>query len=174
MPYTIIKDYINKKGFSHQAHFSPGDKYIGPVTKFGSVSLSLSIKPYTNKKNRTHHAYFTPCNKYVEPVEPVVEPVSVAVVEPVSVAVAVAVAEPVSVPVAESVYLYSQDESIELDITLELEIESDETLDKILDESFMVCLSKMKYDELSDEYERLSMKNETTKMKYVFQKMEEL
>ena len=92
----------------------------------------------------------------------------------VSVAVAVAVSVPVSVPVAESVYLYSQDESIELDITLELEIESDETLDKILDESFMVCLSKMKYDELSDEYERLSMKNETTKMKYVFQKMEEL
>ena len=63
MPYTIIKDYINKKGFTHQAHFSPGDKYIGPVTKFGSVPLSLSIKPYTNKQNKTHNAYFTPCNK---------------------------------------------------------------------------------------------------------------
>ena len=160
MPYTIIKDYINKKGFTHQAHFSPGDKYIGPVTKFGSVPLSLSIKPYTNKQNKTHNAYFTPCNKYVEPARiPVVEVIAEPVIEPV-------IAERFDV-------LIESYESVETDETLELNVESVES-DKTLDKPFIECVSNMKYDELSDEYERLSINNESTKMKYVFNKMQEL
>lgn len=166
MPYTIIKDYINKKGFTHQAHFSPGDKYIGPVTKFGSVPLSLSIKPYTNKQNKTHNAYFTPCNKYVEPARiPVVEVIAEPVIEPV-------IAEPViaerlDVLIESYENVESDDETLELNVE---SVESDETLDK----PFIECVSNMKYDELSDEYERLSINHESTKMKYVFNKMQEL
>lgn len=166
MPYTIIKDYINKKGFTHQAHFSPGDKYIGPVTKFGSVPLSLSIKPYTNKQNKTHNAYFTPCNKYVEPARiPVVEVIAEPVIDLV-------IAQPV---IAERLDLLIESyESLETDETLELDVESVESDDETLDKPFIECVSNMKYDELSDEYERLSINHETTKMEYVFKKMQEL
>ena len=161
MPYTIIKDYINKKGFTHQAHFSPGDKYIGPVTKFGSVPLSLSIKPYTNKQSKTHNAYFTPCNKYVEParIQVIAQPV---IAQPV---IDLVIAQPV---IAERLDLLIESyESLETDETLELDVET-------LDKPFIECVSNMKYDELSDEYERLSINHETTKMEYVFKKMQEL
>ena len=175
MPYTIIKDYINKKGFTHQAHFSPGDKYIGPVTKFGSVPLSLSIKPYTNKQNKTHNAYFTPCNKYVEParipvVEVIAEPViDLVIAQPV---IDLVIAQPV---IAERLDLLIESyESLETDETLELDVESVESDDETLDKPFIECVSNMKYDELSDEYERLSINHESTKMKYVFKKMQEL
>jgi hypothetical protein len=180
MPYTIIKDYINKKGFTHQAHFSPSDKYIGPVTKFGSVPLSLSIKPYTNKQNKTHNAYFTPCNKYVEPARiPVVEVIAEPVIDPV-------IAQPVIAErldlLIESYESLETDETLELDVesvesddeTLELDVESVESDDETLDKPFIECVSNMKYDELSDEYERLSINHESTKMKYVFKKMQEL
>lgn len=168
MPYTIIKDYINKKGFTHQAHFSPGDKYIGPVTKFGSVPLSLSIKPYTNKQNKTHNAYFTPCNKYVEParIQVIAQPV---IAQPV---IDLVIAQPV---IAERLDLLIESyESLETDETLELDVESVESDDETLDKPFIECVSNMKYDELSDEYERLSINHESTKMKYVFKKMQEL
>ena len=70
MSYSVIKDYTNKQGKSHKAHFSPKGKYLGPVSKKGD-------KPFLLTKV-----------KVVEPVavEPVaVEPVAVepVVVEPV-------------------------------------------------------------------------------------------
>tara|TARA_R110000765_G_scaffold380833_1_gene472007 strand:+ start:69 stop:506 length:438 start_codon:yes stop_codon:yes gene_type:complete len=68
MSYSVIKDYTNKQGKSHQAHFSPKGKYLGPVSKKGD-------KPFLLTKV-----------KVVEPVvvEPVVvEPVVVDKVEPV-------------------------------------------------------------------------------------------
>jgi hypothetical protein len=48
MSYSIIKDYTNKKGKTHQAHFSPSGKYLGPVSKKGTEPMFLSrAKPQT-------------------------------------------------------------------------------------------------------------------------------
>jgi len=48
MSYSIIKDYTNKKGKTHQAHFSPSGKYLGPVSKKGTEPIFLSrAKPQT-------------------------------------------------------------------------------------------------------------------------------
>jgi hypothetical protein len=38
---SIIKPYVNKKGKSHMAHFTPSGKYLGPVSKKGKVPLVL-------------------------------------------------------------------------------------------------------------------------------------
>ena len=98
MSYSVIKDYTNKQGKSHKAHFSPKGKYLGPVSKKGD-------KPFLLTKV-----------KVVEPVavEPVaVEPVAVepdavepVAVEPVAVepvAVEPVVVEPVVVDTVEPV-----------------------------------------------------------------------
>ena len=42
MPTSIIKTYTNKKGKSHQAHFSSSGKYLGPVSKRGDKPLLLT------------------------------------------------------------------------------------------------------------------------------------
>ena len=41
MSYSIIKDYTNKQGKMHQAHFSPSGKYLGPVSKKGIEPILL-------------------------------------------------------------------------------------------------------------------------------------
>ena len=41
MSYSIIKDYTNKQGKTHQAHFSPSGKYLGPVSKKGTQPIML-------------------------------------------------------------------------------------------------------------------------------------
>jgi hypothetical protein len=41
MSYSIIKDYTNKQGKTHQAHFSPSGKYLGPVSKKGNEPILL-------------------------------------------------------------------------------------------------------------------------------------
>ena len=73
MSYSVIKDYTNKQGKSHKAHFSPKGKYLGPVSKKGD-------KPFLLTKVKVVEPVA------VEPVavEPVVvEPVVVDTVEPV-------------------------------------------------------------------------------------------
>ena len=42
MSKSIIKTYTNKKGKSHQAHFSPEGKYLGSVSKKGDKPLLLT------------------------------------------------------------------------------------------------------------------------------------
>ena len=37
---SIIKEYINKKGKGHQAHFTQNDKYIGPCSKEGNEPIA--------------------------------------------------------------------------------------------------------------------------------------
>jgi len=41
MSYSIIKDYTNSRGKTHQAHFSPSGKYLGPVSKRGDKPFLL-------------------------------------------------------------------------------------------------------------------------------------
>jgi hypothetical protein len=42
MSKSIIKTYTNKKGKSHEAHFSPSGKYLGSVSKKGDKPLLLT------------------------------------------------------------------------------------------------------------------------------------
>jgi len=74
MSYSVIKDYTNKQGKSHQAHFSPKGKYLGPVSKKGE-------KPFLLTKVKVVEPVV------VETVKPVVvetvKPVVVDTVEPV-------------------------------------------------------------------------------------------
>jgi hypothetical protein len=44
MSYSIIKNYTNKQGKTHQAHFSPSGKYLGPVSKKGNEPLLIGYK----------------------------------------------------------------------------------------------------------------------------------
>lgn len=43
MSYSIIKDYTNKQGKVHQAHFSSSGKYLGPVSKKGVKPFLLTM-----------------------------------------------------------------------------------------------------------------------------------
>mgnify|MGYP003651523918 FL=1 len=79
MSYSVIKDYTNKQGKSHQAHFSPKGKYLGPVSKKGD-------KPFLLTKVKVVEPVVVETVKpvVVETVKPVVvEPVVVDTVEPV-------------------------------------------------------------------------------------------
>ena len=94
MSYSVIKDYTNKQGKSHQAHFSPKGKYLGPVSKKGD-------KPFLLTKVKVVEPVVVETVKPVA-VKPVaVEPVVVETVKPV--AVEPVVVEPVVVDTVEPV-----------------------------------------------------------------------
>jgi len=38
--FTIIKDYTNKRGKTHKAHYTEAGKYMGPVSKLGEIPIS--------------------------------------------------------------------------------------------------------------------------------------
>jgi hypothetical protein len=42
MYYSIIKDYTNKRGQTHKAHFSPNGKYLGSVANTGDKPFVLT------------------------------------------------------------------------------------------------------------------------------------
>jgi uncharacterized protein with WD repeat len=90
---TIVKEYMNKAGYTHMAHFSPAGNYLGRCSTMGNdpieyipkddtpkttskkmvkmdskdLGITTTIKEYTNQQGRKHMAHFTHNGKYYGP-----------------------------------------------------------------------------------------------------------
>jgi len=89
---TIVKEYMNKAGYTHMAHFSPSGNYLGRCSDMGNepveyvpkdtkekvskkmvkmnskdLGITTHIKEYTNQQGKKHMAHFTHNDKYFGP-----------------------------------------------------------------------------------------------------------